>query len=138
MEGLPNSRGGFVLRGINFKLQNKCNNYLYQIFKDSGVEDLIWNVCASEILYKDHNNILNSLFIENEIINGKDFLNRIQFDNYYIVSADIKAFKTKLDVTSIVTYEDFFNGSCEIALFCTDVVFAELYCKNKPILEKNN
>lgn len=124
------------MRGITFKIGNEYNNYLYQMFDNIDLSDFIWNICDDEILYKEKNNEIDMSIFHNDIMNGKDFLICIKKEMYYIVYADIKAFKHKSQVTNILTYEDFLKSNCEIALFCTDTINVELYCKNKTLLEK--
>lgn len=124
------------MRGISFKLKNEYNNYLFKIFDNTEVYKFYWNICDSEIIYKDENNQLHTSIFDKDIIDGHDFLKRIKLDSYYLVYADIKAFNSTTHITNIVTYDDFINSNCEIALFCVDTTYVELYCKNKEILNK--
>ncbi|WP_143318592.1 DUF2691 family protein, partial [Clostridium sp. HBUAS56017] len=76
----------------------------------------------------------NTSIFENSIVNGQEFFRCIQLKDYYLIFADIKAFKNESEITNVDTYDDFINSNCEIALFCTDTIDVELYCKNKVIL----
>lgn len=117
------------MRGISFKTYNEYNNYIYKLFMDINLDSFVWDICDSEILYGDDTKEFN-----NGIISGQEFLNNINKEKYYIVYADIKAFKCKSQIRNIDNYEDFFNSSCEIALFITDSIYCEVYCKNTNIL----
>lgn len=121
--------------GISFKLENEYNNFLFKIFDETGIDNLVWNISNNEIIYKDENlNFSSSIFNDN-IIGGREFLKCIQREDYYLIYADIKAFKNESEITNILNYDDFINSCCEIAFLCTDTVNVELYCKNRTVLD---
>lgn len=122
--------------GITFKLKNEYSNYLFKIFDNIGVDNFIWYIEDNEIIYKDRNNHLNTSIFNEDTLSGIDFLKSIEIEKYYLVYVDLKAFKNKTNITSIDTYDSFVNSDCEIALFCTDTIDIELYCKSKTILNK--
>lgn len=122
--------------GITFRLKNEYGNFLAKIFDNVEVDNFTWNIVDNEIIYKDENNHLNTSIFNENIMNGSSFLQCIKIEKYYLIYADIKAFYNKTQITNIETYDDFVNSDCEIALFCTDTVDIELYCKNKIILNK--
>jgi hypothetical protein len=122
--------------GITFKLKNEYNNFLSKIFDNIGVDNFKWNITDNEIIYKDENNHLSTSIFNEDTMNGSNFLKCIEIEKYYLVYADIKAFNNKTKIINIETYNDFINSDCEIALFCTDTVDVELYCKSKIILDK--
>lgn len=78
----------------------------------------------------------NTTIFTNDELNGQEFLECIKLESYYLIYADIKALKGRLQITNINTYDDFVNSSCEIALFYTDSVEIELYCKNIKLLKQ--
>lgn len=122
--------------GITFKLKNEYNNFLFKIFYNIGIDNFTWSIIDNEIIYKDENNHLSTSIFDENTMNGLSFLKCIGMEKYYLVYADIKAFNNKTQITNIETYDDFVNSDCEIALFCTDTVDVELYCKSKIILNK--
>lgn len=124
------------MRGITFKLKNEYNNFLFKIFSNIEVGDFVWVIGNNEIIYKDKENNLNVSIFDEAIMNGQDFLRNIEAGDYYLVYADIKAFNNLSKITNVTKYDDFVNSYCEIALFCTDTIYVELYCKDKIILNK--
>ncbi|MFD3158365.1 DUF2691 family protein [Haloimpatiens sp. FM7330] len=123
------------MTGITFKLKNKYNNFLFKIFYNINITNFVWSIEDSEIIYKGKNNKLNMSIFNKNMMSGLDFFKCIETEKYYLIYANIKAFNNKTQIINIDTYDDFVKSDCEIALFCTDTVYIELYCKNKNILD---
>ena len=121
------------MRGITFKLRNEYSNFLYQIFYGVEVND---NIGDNEIIYKDKDNNLNTSIFFSDVISGTEFLRCIQLNEYYLVFADIKAFKNGSPITNISSYEEFIDSDCEMALFCTDSEEIEFYCKDMKVIKQ--
>lgn len=122
--------------GITIKLKNEYNNFLFKILDKIGAEDFVWHIYDNEIIYKNNVNHLNTSIFQEDILDGTNFLNCIKIEKYYLVYADIKAYRKKKEITFIETYKDFLESSCEIALFCSDTTNIEVYCKDEDILRK--
>lgn len=110
--------------GINFKLKNEYNNFLHKIFNGININNYDWKIVEDEIIYKDIEGSINTTIFDNKIMCGDDFFKSIQ------------AFIVDSHMSDIETYDDFANSTCEIALFCTDTVYIEVYCKNQKVLNE--
>lgn len=124
------------MRGITFKLRNEYSNFLYKIFYEVEVGDFTWSIGDNEIIYKDKNDNLNTSIFFGDVLSGAEFLTCIQLGDYYLVFADIKAFKNGSQITNISSYEEFIDSDCVIALFCTDSEEIEFYCKDTKVLDQ--
>lgn len=120
--------------GVTFKLKNEYSNFLFKIFDKVDIDNFIWYIADNEIIYKDKNNNLKTSIFNQDTMHGTNFLKCIEIEEYYLVYADIKAFNNRIQITNIDTYDDFVNSDCQIALFCTDTIYVELYCKSKIML----
>ncbi len=122
-----------MIRGLQFKINNDWNNYLYLILKSINIKKYVWKIRESEIICKQAD-AFQPLFQQN-IIKGESFLKRIMLENYYIVNANIQAFFNDIAlVEEIETYEDFLKSDCQLILFCSDSIYVEIYCKSEGIL----
>ena len=67
---------------------------------------------------------------------GEDLYNRISVKHYYVIFADLKAYKEKTHVQDIATYEDFLNSQCEIVLLIVDSTHVAIYIKDQHVTER--
>ncbi|MER2155556.1 MAG: DUF2691 family protein [Solibacillus sp.] len=74
-------------------------------------------------------------FTENLHWGGQDLYKRISAKDYYVIFADLKAFKEKTHMQGIATYEDFLNSNCEIVLLIVDSSYVTIYVKNHHLTE---
>lgn len=122
--------------GIKFQLKNEYSDFLAQIFDGIDVGKFAWVIAYEEILYQDEHRRLKNSFFGCDLMDGPGFCKRIKEKTYYMLFADLKAFSDRAQVTEIETYEDFASSSCEIALFCDDAVYVDLYCKSEAMLNR--
>jgi len=120
------------IRGLSFKISNKYNNHLYKIFSSINVLDYDWDVSQDEI-YIGKDNVKN--LFSKQYLNGEEFQNAITSKEYYMVSANIKAYLNGKAKSDIIYYEDFLNSSCQLIMLCHDSIHVEFYCKDKNIIE---
>lgn len=122
--------------GINLKLKNEYNNFLHKIFNGININNYDWKIVEDEIIYNDIEGSINTTIFDNKIMCGDDFFRSIQMEKYYLINVNIQAFIVDSPMSDIETYDDFANSTCEIALFCTDTVYIEVYCKNQKVLSE--
>lgn len=122
--------------GIKFKTKNEYGNYFYKIFSSTNLLDYIWNITEDSVLLCKDNELIDSIFNKENLL-GKEFLDCIIQEQYYIIFANIKAFLANDDnLQEINTYEDFIKSSCQFILLCFDTIYFEFYCKNERMLEQ--
>lgn len=121
--------------GLDIRVKNEHNQYLYKIFKGIDFSNFAWNIIADDFLYLEDGNIQQNFFMSN-VLTGEEFLENISKDSYYMIFADIKAYPIGNACSEIKTFKDFIESNCELILLCTDSTFIEFYSKDKCILEK--
>lgn len=121
--------------GLDIKVKNEYNNYLYKIFYGIDLLKYIWQINADDFLCSIDNEIKQNLF-GTDLLNGEEFLKCISRDSYYMIFADIKAYSPGSDCVEIKTFDDFLESSCQMVLLCTDSTFIEFYSKNRDMLDK--
>ena len=121
--------------GLETRVKNVPNNYLYQIFSGIDLTKYIWEINEDYIMCCDGDVHRETLF-DKDGIDGEEFLKCISRDGYYMLFADIKAFLMDGTRMAIKTYEDFLESDCQMIILCTDVTFIDFYCKDAAILEK--
>lgn len=127
--------------GLDIKVKNGYNNYLYKIFNGIDLSNYLWEINTDEIYYDEDGQKKEQLF-GTDIIGGKEFVKYISKNSYYIIFADIKAYPFNNENSlgnehvKINTLDDFLNSNCQIVLLCTDCTFIEFYCKDRDILDK--
>lgn len=121
--------------GLDIKVKNEYNNYLYKIFNGINLSDYIWDIITDDILYINDGDLKENIF-STDVIEGDEFLKCISKDSYYMIFVDIKAYPIGNQSMEIEIFEDFMNSNCVMILLCTDSAFIEFYCKDKEILDK--
>lgn len=134
-------KGYCKMIGLDIKLKNGYNNYLYKIFCGIDLSSCLWEIITDEIYY-DEDGEIKEQFFGADIISGEEFIKCISRDSYYIIFADIKAYPLSNEHSlgnehvEIKTLDDFLNSNCQMILLCTDCTFIEFYCKDRDILDK--
>lgn len=135
--------GGVKLYGIRFNIPNEYGCILENILHDINVEKYNWYVEYEDILVEPV--IEGKPLFNQNIIKGGDFKKKISNITYYIMFLRLYAFPVDKKVTQITSFSNYFASDCELMLFLTSSIFAELYSQNRNLLltlystaEKNN
>lgn len=114
---------------IKFIIPNDYNQYLAVIFNNIKVEEYYWNIIDSEIYLPVKDGIVKSLF-DKRIISGYEFWNSITLPKYYIVSANIQAYRNIENIDEINIHDEPFSKHCGIAITIVDSQYVEIYCRS--------
>jgi len=117
------------MRGLTFQIENTYDIYLDKILKNIDDSSYLWKIDEDEVL-----SINSHDFFEKDFYPNNEFKNKISQTNY-LIFANIKLYKNKIDTYQINTYTDFMNSNCLMIILVTDNVFVDIYCKDKKILE---
>ena len=118
--------------GLDFKIGNEYNNYLYKIFSSIDLSKYLWEIVTDDIICNENKN--EGLF-SSRYIDGKNFMNEISKSNYYLIFANLKAFPINAKPKRIENFNDFWESDCQMILLCVDSEFINFYCKDKVLLE---
>lgn len=121
--------------GLNIKVKNEYNNYLYKLFSSIDLLNYKWYVITDDCLYSENGEIKQKIF-NKDIVIGQDFFKYISLKDYYMIFLDLKAYPLSGKYSEIRVFEDFLESECEIILLCIDSTFIEFYSKDKSILDK--
>ena len=120
--------------GLEIKVENRYATFVYDLLKNINVQDYVWSIDADDVLINSEQHNEQGLFNE-YYVDGKNFLNAIQTQDYYLIFADYKAFKSQEFVREIKDGVEMFESQCEIVFMCTDTTNIEIYCKEKNIYD---
>ena len=123
------------MRGLSFEIPNRYGRYLYNILEDVNIKNYLWKFCDGEAYYIENNQLGGAMFPQPYTYDGQDLYKRISAKDYYVIFADLKAFKKKTHMQGIATYEDFLNSQCEIVLLIVDSSYVTIYVKNHHLTE---
>lgn len=121
---------------IRFIIPNDYNQYLAVILNNIRVEDYCWLINESEIYMPVENGVIKPLFQE-KMLSGIEFLNSILLPKYYIISAEIQAYR---DIKYINMDTKQLPKDCEITVTIVDSQYAEVSSPNidiETIIENN-
>ena len=121
---------------IRFIIPNDYNQYLAVILNNIRVEDYCWLINESEIYMPVENGVIKPLFQE-KMLSGIEFLNSIPLPKYYIISAEIQAYR---DIKYINMDTKQLPKDCEITVTIVDSQYAEVSSPNidiETIIENN-
>lgn len=124
------------MRGLSFEIPNRHGRYLYEILEAIDIRDYFWKSEAEEAYYIENNQLDEAMFPQPCIYTGEELYTRISVKDYYVLFADLKAFKDKLHVQDIATYEEFLNSQCEIVLLIVDSAYVTIYVKDQHVTER--
>lgn len=124
------------MRGLSFEIPNRHGRYLYEILEAIDIRDYFWKSEAEEAYYIENNQLDEAMFPQPYTYTGQDLYNRISAKDYYVLFADLKAFKENTHIQGIATYEDFLNSQCEIALLIVDSSYITIYVKDQHVTER--
>lgn len=118
--------------GLEFKVKNGYNNFLYKIFNSINVQQYEWDIITDDIINSQSK--VNDGIFTSSTVDGKSFLNAIMDKNYQMIFVDLKAFKSGSEHIEITNFKDFTESDCEIIFLCVDSIFIEFYAKDELIL----
>jgi len=124
------------MRGLSFEIPNQYGRYFYDILEDININKYFWKSGDGEAYNIENNELGAAMFPHPYTYNGEDFYNQISAKDYYVIFADLKAFKEKTQVQAIATYEDFLISQCEIVLLIVDSSYVTIYVKDQYVTER--
>ena len=119
--------------GLDIKVKNEYNNYLYKIFNGIRLSNYVWHINFNDFLYFKNEDRREDFF-DTDVMNGEEFFKCISRDSYYMIFVDIKAYSVGNKAIKVETFDDFIRSNCKLVLLCTDSIFIEFYCKDRDIL----
>lgn len=120
--------------GLDIIVKNKYEKYIFELLKNTDVQRYAWQINTDDVIAKTEVSKEHGLFNE-KWVDGQDFLNAIQKNDYYLIFSDYKAFKSRDKSQKITCGVDMVNSECDIAFMCTDSTNIEIYCRDKITYE---
>ena len=120
--------------GLQIKVENKYEKYIYKLLKNTDVQKYIWQINSDDIIIKTEHGNRHGLFNETTV-NGVLFLDLIQRHDYYLIFADCKAFECREAIKEISNGIDMLQSECDLVFMCTDSTDIEIYCKDKKVYD---
>ncbi|WP_282021158.1 DUF2691 family protein [Planomicrobium okeanokoites] len=125
-------------RGISFEIPNKYGRWLGEILKPIDIAAFDWQIGSGESYTVIDEQLDEELFSkERNVIEGAELKNRIEANQYYIISADLQAYP-KNEVIRVETFEEFMESDCQLVLLVVDCIYVTIYCKNQETIELLN
>lgn len=125
-------------RGISFEIPNKYGRWLGEILKPIDIAALDWQIGSGELYTVIDEQLDEELFSkERNVIEGAELKNRIEANQYYIISADLQAYP-KNEIIRVETFEEFIESDCQLVLLVVDCIYVTIYCKNQETIELLN
>ena len=121
-----------MVRGISFEITQKATYTLWDIFGTVDTEPFYWYVVQEQT--ETWNKPFGEDFFNKEIYPGDEFSKAIQ-EKHFIVFLKLQAYSCVQNFQNISTYEDFKQSDCQILVLVYDCSFAEVYAKNKVVLQ---
>lgn len=120
-----------MIRGLSFEMPNEYGSHLNTILYGISMDKYIWSISEDDA-FIDSDNFL----FDFGVLNGESFGKIIALPSYYVLFANIQAYRRESDFYEIDTYSDFLRSKCELIIFIVDAVFADIYAKEQTIIEK--
>lgn len=118
-------------RGIQFQIPNEYGRFLGEILKPIKIADYDWFVGGEESYLVDKDGLGESLFPDQVMgMAGEELQKIIEGNQYYLIFANLKAYRTGTAIIDIETYEDYAESSCQLALLVIDSSYVALYIKD--------
>lgn len=122
-------------RGISFVIPNEYGRWLEEILKPIDIAAFEWQIESGELYTVIDDRLDEELFSnERKVIDGTELKNRIEANQYYIISADLQGFP-KNKVNRVDTFEEFMSSDCHLVLLVVDCIYVTIYCKNQETIE---
>ncbi len=120
-----------MIRGLSFEMPNGHDSYLNTILSGILLEKYTWMISEDDAFVDLENYLFNS-----DVFTGEAFIEIIATPSYYVLFANIQAYRSEDDFYEIETYADFLHSKCELIIFIVDAVFADIYAKDQIIIER--
>ncbi|RLQ90855.1 DUF2691 family protein [Planomicrobium sp. Y74] len=125
-------------RGISFEIPNKYGRWLEEMLKPINIAAFDWQIGSSESYTVIDDRLEEELFSnKGNVIEGTELKNRVEANQYYIISVDLQAFP-KNTVNRVETFEEFIESDCQLVLLVVDCIYVTIYCKNQETIESLN
>ena len=119
------------MRGIKFQIPNEYDNFLFRILNGTDIENYFWIISESEVYTVQ----LNELFPIMKL-DGKEFLQRISQEIYYLISVKILASCSTTNEENVTNYSEFSKSNYDLIIFISDNIFVEIYSKYQTVLDQ--
>lgn len=117
-----------MIRGLSFRISQKIDVPLFNIFTGINIEDYYW-FCVP-----DQEEVWNEKgcmpFFEKTTYTGKEFSDLIK-QECYVIFLKLQAYPSKTNYYNIRSYNEFEESGCQLLLLIYDCEFVEIYCKNE-------
>lgn len=125
-------------RGISFEIPNKYGKWIEEMLKPIDITAFDWKIGSGESYKVIDGRLGEELFSsERSVIEGTELNNRINANQYYIISAELQTFP-KNAVVRVETFEEFMASNCQLVLLVVDSIYVTIYCKNQETIELLN
>ena len=123
--------------GVSFQIKEDdfYSVVLSDILKGLDIQKYQWNFRRFEGWFSDDKPDQSPF--EKKVYSGKEFEERIQTGDYYILFGEILAYAPEDDTAETVdTYEEYAKGKCRLIILIFDGYWFDLYCKDEKELER--
>ncbi len=120
------------MRGLSFGIPDPRGFPLLRIFPDSIVQKYDWYVIDSQNDTWDSR--MEHLLFDRTFYDGAAFCETIQ-QEHFVIFLKLQAYLSNNPFDEILTYDDFRKSTCQLLLLINDCTQAELYIKDKTVLE---
>lgn len=123
-------------RGISFEIPNSYGSLLGEILKPIDITNFDWFIGGEESYFIVDDTLGDSLFSDMVIgMNGEELRKIIDNNKYYLIFANLKAYRKGAKIKDVMSYEEYIVSECQIVLLVIDSVYVTVYCKALEKLE---
>lgn len=112
-----------MIRGLYIKTKSSFSSKLLSVLNCVNIDDYNWHIIDKDTLS------VNDLDI-NGILSGFELKHYIKNSEYSIYNFNVRAFPIGFRITEPMTYKEYIDSNCYLALFFYDCEFLEFYCKD--------
>ncbi|WP_313237310.1 DUF2691 family protein [Sporosarcina ureae] len=123
------------MRGVSFEIPNEYGKQLFDILKEVDVSRWGWQIGDGEAYIIENDTLGKDLFGTITHLTGKELMNLISINEYYLIFADLKAYLNVESECKIESYEDFLKSDCQFVLLIVDSSYVTIYSKNKSTIQ---
>ncbi len=120
------------MRGLSFGIPDPRGFPLLRIFPDSIAQKYDWYVIDSQNDTWDSR--MEHLLFDRTVYDGSAFYETIQKE-HFVIFLKLQAYFSNDLFEEILSYDDFRESKCQLLLLINDCTQAELYIKDKTVLE---
>ncbi len=122
-----------MIRGVKFKIPQKCGKSLWQILSCIDIAKYDWHYIESQSEICGAK--WGTEFFDKEIYDGQSFSKQIQ-NEHYIVFLKLQAYFKGESYCEIHSYSDFVKNDCQIVVLIDDCEFVDIYLKDNELCKK--